>query len=144
MANPELPSRRVASAVLRYGLSVLLVLCALLVTLLLNPDTLSTPLFFLAIMLSAWVGGRGPGLAAAALATLAVVYFFLPPKYSLRFNPAELPPLLVFFVSAVVVSWWSAVRQRAETSLRRARDERVEAAGEEVEVLSQGRRSGVS
>src|SRR5689334_98515 len=112
MANPEFPSRRVASAVLQYGLSVLLVLCALLVTLLLNPDTLSTPLFFLAIMLSAWVGGIGPGLAAAALATLAVVYFFLPPKYSLRFNPAELPPLLVFFVSAVVVSWWSAVRQR--------------------------------
>ena len=123
MANPELPSRRVASAVLHYGLSVLLVLGALLVTLLLNPDTLATPLFFLAIMLSAWVGGIGPGLAAAALATLAVVYFFLPPKYSLWFNPAELPPLLVFFVSAVVVSSWSAVRQRAETSLRRARDE---------------------
>jgi PAS domain S-box-containing protein len=123
MSNPELPSRRVASAVLRYGLSVLLVLCALLATLLINPDTLIAPLFFLAILPSAWVGGMGPGLAAASLATLAVAYFFLPPKYSLWFNLAELPQLLAFFLPALVVSWWSTGRKRTETLLRQARDE---------------------
>jgi len=48
----------------RYGLSVVLVLWALLVTLLVSPTTRVTPFFFLAIMLSAWVGGMGPGLAA--------------------------------------------------------------------------------
>jgi PAS domain S-box-containing protein len=114
---------RMPSVIKRYGLAVSLVLCALLVTLLINPDELVAPLFFLAILLSAWVGGMGPGLAAAALATLAVVYFFLPPKYTPWFDLAELPPLLVFFLTAVVVSWWSAVRQRAETLLKRARDE---------------------
>jgi len=123
MSNPARPPRRVASAVLRYGLSVLLVLCALLATLLINPDRLVGPLFFLAIMPSAWVGGMGPGLAAASLATLAVDYFFLPPAHQLGFDPAELPSLLAFFASAVVVSWWSTVRQRAETLLRQARDE---------------------
>jgi PAS domain S-box-containing protein len=114
----------------------LLVLCALLVTFLIDPDTLVAPLFFLAITLSAWVGGMGPGLAAASLATLAVAYFFLPPKYTLWFNPAELVPLLVFFVSAVVVSSWSAVRQRAETLLRRARDELEAKVQERTEELT--------
>jgi hypothetical protein len=73
MSNPAPLSRRVASAVLRYRLSVLLGPCALLVTLLINPDTLIAPFFFLAILPSAWVGGMGPGLLAAA-ATLAVAY----------------------------------------------------------------------
>ena len=74
MSNPAPLSRRVASAVLRYGLSVLLGSCALLATLLINPDTLIAPLFFLAILPSAWVGGMRPGLLAASLATLAVAY----------------------------------------------------------------------
>ena len=37
---------------------------------------------------------------SALLATLTIDYFFLPPKYTLRFKPAELPELLVHFVSA--------------------------------------------
>jgi len=118
-ASPE----RMLSVTKSYGLSVVLVLSALLLTLLVRPETLATPLFFLAIMLSAWVGGMGPGLAAALLATLAVVYFFLPPKYAFEFKLVELPQLLAFLVSAVIIGSWSAVRKRAETSLRRARDE---------------------
>jgi PAS domain S-box-containing protein len=102
---------------------VLWVAAALIITLLLRTDELFAPVFFLAIMLSAWFGGIGPGLLAALLATLAISYFFLPPLYSLRFDPAHLPQLLVFFLSAVLVSSWSAARKRAETLLRRARDE---------------------
>ena len=73
MSNPAPLSRRVASAVLRHRLSVLLGPCALLATLRINPDTLSAPFFFLAILPSARVGGMGPGLLAAA-ATLAVAH----------------------------------------------------------------------
>ena len=37
---------------------------------------------------------------SALLATLTIDYFFLPPKYTLRFDPVELPELLAFFVPA--------------------------------------------
>ena len=96
---------------------------ALIVTSLLRPDALVGPLFFLAIMLSAWFGGIGPGLTAALLATVAIVYFFLPPLFSLRFDPAHAPQLVVFFLSALLVSSWSATRKRAQKLLQRARNE---------------------
>ena len=112
-----------SAAVRRYALPLLCVGVALTVTFLLQPDSLVAPLFFLAIIVSAWFGGMGPGLLAALLSTLCVSYFFLPPAYTWKFDPAHLPPILVFFVSAALVSSWSAVRKRAETLLRRARDE---------------------
>jgi PAS domain S-box-containing protein len=123
--------------VFRYALAVLSVAAALVVTLLLRPDELATPVLFLAIMLSAWFGGFGPGLLAALLATLALAYFFLPPIYSLRFDPANVPQLLVFFVSAVLVSSWSAARKSAETLLRRARDEQEAKVQERTADLKQ-------
>ena len=116
-------ARRMPSVIKRYGLSVLLVAISLAAAFLLQTSMLDAPIFFPAILLSAWFGGVGPSLLAALLATLALAYFFLPPIYSLRFDPAELPHLLVFFLSAVLVSSWSAARKRAETSLQRARDE---------------------
>ena len=108
---------------MRYGLAVSSVALATIITFQLRPDELVTPVFFLAIILSAWVGGVGPGLLAALLATMAVDYFFLGPGYSLKFNPGHLPQLIIFFVSAVLVSSWSASRKRAETLLMQARDE---------------------
>jgi K+-sensing histidine kinase KdpD len=84
MGRPDASAERMVSVTKRYGLSVVLV----------------GPIFLLAVLLSAWLGGMGPGLVTALLAVLTIDYFFLPPKYTLRFNPAELPELLVFFVSA--------------------------------------------
>jgi PAS domain S-box-containing protein len=114
---------RMPSVIKRYGPSVLLVVISTSVIVLLQTSVLVTPLFFPAILLSAWFGGVGPGLLAALLATLALDYFFVPPIYSLSFDPVDLPYLLAFLVSAVLVSSWSAARKRAETSLQRARDE---------------------
>jgi two-component system, LuxR family, sensor kinase FixL len=108
---------------LRYGLAISSVAVALIFSLLVRPDVLVSPVFFLAIMLSAWFGGIGPGLLAALLSTIAVAYFFLPPLHSFRFDLAHVPHLLVFFVTALLVSSWSAVRRRAETLLRKSRDE---------------------
>jgi two-component system, LuxR family, sensor kinase FixL len=122
MSKPDMLVRRAFATVLTYGLACMSVAVALLVTLLSRPNELVTPVFFLAIMLSAWFGGTGPGLLAALLATLAIAYYFLPPPYSLQFDPANVPHLLVFFLAAVLVSSWSAARKRAETLLRRARD----------------------
>ena len=97
MSDSDTSAQRASSAVLRYGLAVSSIAAALIVTLLLHPDRLLSPVFFLAIMLSAWIGGIGAGLVAALLATMALAYFFLPPIYSLRFDPVHAPQLLVFF-----------------------------------------------
>jgi PAS domain S-box-containing protein len=106
-------------------------------TSLLQSGALFAPLFFLAIILSAWFGGMGPGLLAALLATICIDYFFLAPVYNFKFNLSHLPQLLVFFISAVLVSSWSAVRKRAETLLRRARDEQEAKVQERTADLKQ-------
>ncbi|HJX80389.1 DUF4118 domain-containing protein, partial [Glutamicibacter sp.] len=137
MSKLDMLARRACAMVLTYSLACVSVAVALLVTLLLRPDELVTPVFFLAIMLSAWFGGIGPGLLAALLATLAIAYCFLPPLYSLQFDPANVPQLLVFFLSAVLVSSWSAARKRAETLLRRARDEQEAKVQERTADLNQ-------
>jgi two-component system, LuxR family, sensor kinase FixL len=137
MSNIETARGRMTSAVLRYGLAVSSVAVALMFTFLLRPDGLVAPLFFLAIILTAWAGGKGPGLLAALLATLSIDYFFLEPIYHLKFDPAHLPQMLVFFVSAVLVSSWSAARKRAETLLRQARDEQEAKVQERTADLKQ-------
>jgi PAS domain S-box-containing protein len=111
------------AAVARYALAVACVTVALTVTALLLPNSFFTPLFFLAIIISSWFGGMGPGLLAALLSTLSIAYFFITPLYTFNFKPAHIPQLLVFFISAALVSSWSTVRRRSETLLRRARDE---------------------
>lgn len=123
MSQPDIPKRRSVAAVGRYALALACVAVAFMVTVLLHADGLVSPLFFLAIIVSAWFGGMGPGLLAALISTFCVAYFFLPPVYTIKFDPAHIPQLLVFFISAVLVSSWGAVRKRAETLLRRARDE---------------------
>src|SRR5882724_643089 len=123
MTESDSSAHSSSSAVWRYGLAFFTVAAALSVALLLHPDALVAPIFFLAIIVTAWIGGFGPGLVAAVLTTLAITYFFLPPVYSLRFDVNQIPHLIVFFVSAFLVSSWSATRSRAETLLRRARNE---------------------
>jgi two-component system sensor kinase FixL len=123
MAKSDTSARRASSAVLRYGLAVSSVAVAVIITYLMRPDVLISPLFFLAILLSAWFGGFGPGIVAASCATLAINYFFLHDSHTVRITLTDLPKITVFFASALLVSSWSAAKGHAETLLRRARDE---------------------
>ncbi|MEK6336697.1 MAG: ATP-binding protein [Acidobacteriota bacterium] len=135
MSAPDIQKPRGWAMVGRYALAVASVTVALLVTVLLHSDGLVAPLFFLAIILTAWFAGMGPGLLAALMSTLCISYFFLPPVYRINFDPSHLPQLLVFFISAVLVSSWSAIRRRAETLLRRARDEQETKVQERTDEL---------
>ena len=56
MSKLDMLVRRAFATVLTYGLACVSVAGALLVTLLSRPNELVTPVFFLAIMLSAWFG----------------------------------------------------------------------------------------
>src|SRR5215203_4589879 len=70
MSESDACSRRGVAAVLKYGLAVLSITAALFVAPLLRPGELVAPVFFLAIMLSAWVGGLGAGAARRGFAHL--------------------------------------------------------------------------
>ena len=123
MSESSRSSRLERRAVLRYGLAVLSVAVAVLLT---HPlaDVMDTvPLFYASVIISSWYGGRWPGLLSVLLATLAVDYYFIVPFNKLNLTVADLPHLGAFAVLALIVSFLSIARQRAEGSLREARDE---------------------
>ncbi|HEX8265625.1 MAG TPA: PAS domain S-box protein [Pyrinomonadaceae bacterium] len=106
-----------------YASSAVVVGAALLLTKLLSPYIDETPLFFLAVLVSAWFGGIGTGLFAALLALLAVDFFFVPPLYELSVRLSNLPYVAVFAISAVFVSWLGATHKSSEETLKQSRDE---------------------
>lgn len=114
---------------LHYGIAVLSVALALGGTLLLNPYLTPTlaALFYVAVMVSAWCGGLGPGLLATVLSTLAINYFFFKPLDPQNItNLSRLVPLVVFILTAVLISSLNESRrtaqQKAEASLKSLRE----------------------
>jgi signal transduction histidine kinase len=73
-----------------------------------------SPLFLLAVMVSAWRGGLGPGLLATFLSTVASAFVFLPPAFSFQIDRSDLLQLVVFSLAAVIVGSLSASRKHAE------------------------------
>ena len=121
----------------RYGLAVVSVAAATLLTLALEHYTDITPLFYAAIIVTAWYGGRGPGLVAVFFATVALDYYFIPPLYTLSPNLKQVSFLIVFGFLALLTSWTSSKRKQAEEALREARDELETRVQERTEELRQ-------
>src|SRR5438270_7435294 len=119
-----------------YLLSVLSVSVATCMTLLLGDYTFRTPFFFVAILVSTWFGGRGPGLFAVLLSTLSINFFILEPRFSFLFGFRDLLHLAVFLFCALVISSWSSARRRAEDALEHARDELEKKVQERTAELS--------
>lgn len=124
------------SAVLQYGQAVLLFAIALGVTLLLRPWIVPSPFpfFFFATMVSACIGGQGPGLLSTALGSWAVLTFFLPSLFENNgtLNVSTIIRFGAFFlVSWLIASLGAALRtslRAAEANLealKRAEDERA-------------------
>jgi PAS domain S-box-containing protein len=92
---------------LRYGVAVVSVALALVLTLRLQPLLAPTvlPLFFLAVTFSTWYGGRGAGFTATILSVLATRYFLLPPLYSFLPIPSvAIVELIVFSLVTLLIS----------------------------------------
>jgi len=100
---------------LRYGVAVLFVMLALLLTVLLNPwlEQSVFLLFFSAVMLSAWYGGMGPGLLATLLSISIIEYHMFPPQWS-----RTIPQLLIFVLMSVLINSLSEARKRSEEEQR--------------------------
>jgi PAS domain S-box-containing protein len=73
---------------------------------------------FPAIMVSAWVGGFGPGLLTTLLAGLGAAYFWVPPLRSLLIvDPAEWLGMSAFFVIGVFISALNEAWRRGTVAL---------------------------
>ena len=96
---------RWASSVRGYALALATVAVALIVTLTLDrPGIRGTP-FIPAIMVSAWYGGVGPGLAGVGLSLIALDYFIVP-RHGLGTGTVDDAwYLVIFLVSALFVAW---------------------------------------
>lgn len=104
-----------------YLLSVLLVTASIAVTMFLWPEMRETPfvLLFFAVLLSAWRGGYGPGLATTALSAIISKLFLIQPVYSLSFaSRADFLRLLVFIFNSLLFVWLFSTRKAAEEKLR--------------------------
>jgi PAS domain S-box-containing protein len=121
-SNPLLWPR--PPAIWCYGIAVFSVAAALVISHWppLHLQAAPTSLFLCAVMISAWLGGVGPGLLAIVLSCLAFNYYFLQPLNSFTVKSEEIPRFVVFGVSAVVAGSLSAAQRSAAESLRRARD----------------------
>ena len=116
----------IPTAVQRYGLAVLSVAIALGFSLFLahyNFRGVQVPVFLMALALTVWYLGRGPGILALVLSCLVFNYFFTEPLHTLYVTRSDLPYYIMFILFASLLTWFSAVRLRAERELRQSRDD---------------------
>jgi C4-dicarboxylate-specific signal transduction histidine kinase len=122
MDTPATFKRYIRSGFYRYGLAILAVASALVITKSLKPTVFPTPLFFAAIVISTWFGGTGPGLAAIVLATLVLDVYFVSPVRGFAIHTTDLPYMAQFVLPALLSGWFTKKRKEAETALKEARD----------------------
>jgi PAS domain S-box-containing protein len=94
-------------------------------------------LMLCAVIFTAWLGGFGPALLAIALALFAFHYNIAPPTNSfvwkhsvLAVGIAEVPRLILFAVTSVLVALAVTAQRTATEALRRSRDDLQEAIGD--------------
>ena len=80
-----------------------------------------------AVVLSAWYGGRGPGVFASLVSATGVLYWFIPPVNSFELSPDYALGFSIFIALCLLLSEFSAGRRRTEHALR-ASEERLRAA----------------
>ena len=80
-----------------------------------------------AVVLSAWYGGRGPGLLASLICATGILYFFIPPVHSFEMSPGYALAFYIFIALCLLLIEFSAGRQRALAQLQ-ARQEMLDLA----------------
>jgi PAS domain S-box-containing protein len=119
-----------SSTISHYAMAVLSVAVAIvaaeLLTRLLNAEAIASAMLC-AVIFAAWVGGRGPGLLAVALALVAFHYYLAPPGGSFVWKHdlfavgiSELPRLTLFSITSLVVAFLISAQRRTTKELRRS------------------------
>src|SRR5437879_9743369 len=121
-AMPSFAARRVCAVMLRYGAAAISVGAALATTLILRHYALPHPFTsfsFMAIAITSWYAGTGPGLLALLLSYSAMSYFSIPNRIG---GASSESYLVIYGIFGLLVSWFSSSRRRAERLLTEARD----------------------
>ena len=95
----------------------------------------ASPLFFLAVMISALYGGVVAGMFATVLSALATAYLFMSPQFSLSVDPGNIFRLLVFAAVALLTSWIGLEWNRSDEQQRRLVAE-LQSANARIRTLS--------
>jgi serine phosphatase RsbU (regulator of sigma subunit) len=107
-------------ALRRYGLAVSVVALALCVASVLPSPPLEesrTPLFLAAVVISSWLGDRGPGILAGLLSSLAIEVFLRGPL-RLGLTLDEALRTTGFVLVSLFISWLNTRRLRAERTIQ--------------------------
>ena len=110
------------SFAVRCGTAILSVGAALVLTLLIWEfvKPLASPLFLVAIVITAWRGGLKAGVFATLLSGLIVDYFFIAPEYQLSGNADDILRLAVFtlegFALCRLITWRTEAAEKIEYS----------------------------
>ena len=116
------------SRIWSYGIAVLLLTSAFIISLWLAPHMgFPGSLFLCVVILSAWFGGVGPGLLATTLSALEFHYFFLHPIPGFSPPAREMPRFFQVTISHLVMVLLGVALRNATESIRRARDDLKEA-----------------
>ena len=70
-----------------------------------------------AVVLSAWYGGRGPGLFASLICATTILYRFIPPANSFALSSDYALGFFIFIALCLFLTEFSAGRRRAEHAL---------------------------
>jgi C4-dicarboxylate-specific signal transduction histidine kinase len=108
-----------------YGLAIVFVSLALLLSLMLQ-HSFGNPFWFffsVAVILSTWFGRSGAGWFAVVCSAITVMYFFTPPLRSFAIKPSDLPYFVTFIGCEVGITRLISWRKRTDATLRQAHDE---------------------
>ncbi len=107
---------KLLDALKRYGLAVALPGLALTLNSVLpfpeGAGIYQLPL--VAVVLSAWYGGRGPGLLASLVCITGVWYWFVPPVHSWDISPEHATGFSIFIALSLLLTQFGGARRRAE------------------------------
>jgi two-component system OmpR family sensor kinase len=92
-------------------------------------------LFFLAVFLASWLGGRGPGFCSIALSAGLADYHFMPPLHAFSVDARSLVLIMLFCLVSTIVNLLTTSAVEAYVEAQRAiqiRDDFLSIAGHEL------------
>jgi K+-sensing histidine kinase KdpD len=95
----------------------------------------ASPLFFLAVMVSALYGGVIAGLIATVISAIATAYLFMTPQFSVAIGHSDVFRLVVFAAVSLLTSWVALQRNRVDAEQRRLVAE-LQSANARIRTLS--------
>ena len=103
-----------------YGWAILFTLAALVFAALFDQHVHRriTFIFLMAVVLSAYYGGLGPGLLAAAVSIFLADYFFIAPIGSILRDVDDVFLLVMFLAISIFISWIESTRSRSQQALQ--------------------------